>query len=634
MDITLHFNFIGNIMKKKEKQNSTQKTRRFYDLYKRNESDALTKELALYFASASGKFSSKLTKLVVDDDIPGLLACNIPYDNYSPSDVRDVQYARQVLSLYAKNADLRIDGVNKSRNCLMGFVTAELQCRATNQRLFTIMTSHEWLFTREKSVIEWVSRKIMSILGDLPELSSLPLQFGPGSAATGVGTTIKNLREKLDVDPVCSSSLYRSPLINEVIAEMPMYFTYHHPNSIRISSGIYGEVPKNAKTLRTTETQPQLNMPIQKAYGGWIRRRLRAFDCDLNSQSLNQELALLGSATGEVATVDVKNASNTVAIMAVYYALQYSVDWFDTLWALRSDRLEIHGHSYAPEAFSSMGNGFTFELESLIFYAIAIYATTVANGDTGYVSVYGDDIIVPTCAYKDLLSTLKLFGFVVNEEKTFASGPFRESCGKDYFFGQNVRPFYSKDRWTDARIVGLLNHDFRHYNLIDSTFRNYLVSKLEPTNIFYGPDGYGDGHLITDASYTEISNMRSFGNQHFVELPSGTDVDPFWYHNSDRKSRRKYDKHSKSGWIFSTYVKTPLQDENVYALGDQLYAFYQQSALPTIPYCSPTLAEFHFHQFFDEGVSAVHNIGPVRENHDPYVVRGGWKAKATNVYIL
>jgi hypothetical protein len=100
------------------------------------------------------------------------------------------------------------------------------------------------------------------------------------------------------------------------------------------------------------------------------------------------------------------------------------------------------------EKFSAMGNGYTFELETAIFLAIcnAVYVT---RGYTPHVSknvfVFGDDIIVETELAADVIAALRFFGFKPNEKKTFLSGPFRESCGGDYFEGVDVRPYFQKE---------------------------------------------------------------------------------------------------------------------------------------------------------------------------------------------
>ena len=89
-----------------------------------------------------------------------------------------------------------------------------------------------------------------------------------------------------------------------------------------------------------------------------------------------------------------------------------------------------------------MGNGFTFPLETLIFWALTASA---CEGDVDSVSVYGDDIICPRERADDVIDTLTMCGFKINLEKSFVEGPFRESCGCDYYKGIDIRPFYKKE---------------------------------------------------------------------------------------------------------------------------------------------------------------------------------------------
>jgi hypothetical protein len=86
--------------------------------------------------------------------------------------------------------------------------------------------------------------------------------------------------------------------------------------------------------------------------------------------------------------------------------------------------------------FSSMGNGATFCIETLLF-AAACYAV----GSKEF-SVYGDDVIIETELFEAYKALTGFLGFTINEEKSFTSGPFRESCGGDYYDGIDVTPVY------------------------------------------------------------------------------------------------------------------------------------------------------------------------------------------------
>jgi hypothetical protein len=108
--------------------------------------------------------------------------------------------------------------------------------------------------------------------------------------------------------------------------------------------------------------------------------------------------------------------------------------------------------------FSSMGNGFTFELESLLFYAIT-RVLAKASGIKGRISVYGDDIICPVRLVPRLKRMLAFLGFRLNSKKTHYKGFFRESCGIHIYKGLDVTPFYiRREVSTHSDLILHLNH--------------------------------------------------------------------------------------------------------------------------------------------------------------------------------
>jgi len=123
-------------------------------------------------------------------------------------------------------------------------------------------------------------------------------------------------------------------------------------------------------------------------------------------------------------------------------------DWFRFLNDLRHKSGVLDGEEFLYEKFSAMGNGFTFSLESLIFWAVAKAAVLDAGlvCSKSDIGIFGDDIIVRASASPHVVTALNWAGFMVNTEKSFVTGPFKESCGADYFNGNDVRPFYLKRR--------------------------------------------------------------------------------------------------------------------------------------------------------------------------------------------
>jgi hypothetical protein len=180
-----------------------------------------------------------------------------------------------------------------------------------------------------------------------------------------------------------------------------------------------------------------------------MREGLKRAGIDLRvAQNIHRQVARGASISGKFATLDLRQASDTQASALVRLALPPK--WYEPLFDLREPITEINdgvAKSVVLEKFSAMGNGYTFELETCLFLAIcrAVYVmngVTPVNGEN--VWAYGDDLIVLTELEKEVKAALRFCGLEINETKSFVSGPFRESCGGDYFEGVDVRPFFLK----------------------------------------------------------------------------------------------------------------------------------------------------------------------------------------------
>lgn len=209
-------------------------------------------------------------------------------------------------------------------------------------------------------------------------------------------------------------------------------------------------VPKSTDIDRVACKEPEINMFLQRGVGNHIRKRLKKFGVDLNDQSLNRQLAATAVKQG-LATIDLSSASDSISRQLVIELLPF--DWWALLDDLRVKHTRIDGRLHDLEMFSSMGNGFTFELESLLFYAIT-RVVCWRSGLKGRVSVYGDDIIAPNGVVPRLKRVFDFLGFKLNPKKTNWRGMFRESCGGHYYCGVDVTPFYV--RGPIARVTDLI----------------------------------------------------------------------------------------------------------------------------------------------------------------------------------
>jgi hypothetical protein len=271
-----------------------------------------------------------------------------------------------------------------------------------------------------------------------------------GGASTSLRRGVGQIPRKYQIGKDITSSAVRHyiPLSDSLIG-MPRDLTL-------VKGNVLFTVPKTSEIDRCACKEPDLNMYCQKAVGNEIRRRLKKHGIDLNDQSVNQEWSQLGSLTGEYATVDLSSASDSVTKQIVIEMLPF--EWSSLLLDLRSPITLIDGVEHVNEMISSMGNAYTFELESLLFWVMARCCAYFTR-TPGRISVYGDDIICPTGLKDSMGAVLEFFGFKQNPTKSFWDGGFRESCGTHWFDGREVTPFYVKETpKTVSDWCLLLNH--------------------------------------------------------------------------------------------------------------------------------------------------------------------------------
>lgn len=552
----------------------------FLDKYSPGESLDLLRDFALSHAVQGGPLGQDIARLIRASDFRSL--CEFEVDYLLPLTVSQFAHCRQALAFFSKLEDLDI-GIDKERVALDKFISAERLCRETNS-IFRKWSRGEFSFSpRVDAVLFRAQRKIAHVLGSVPSLEKLRFRFGPG-ATTLTKKRDASSRRKLHDGIACSKDFVHT--LPRVLGEMPAWSDLHdysgNGQSGRLNSAVedyYSReqvsslpehlerldvesiptetgsasiqvqlmnaelcfVAKNAKTYRAIGTEPPLNGVYQLALGDHIAKRLARFGVDLSDRYPNQVLAKEGSLTGALATLDLSSASDTVAIELVYHLLP--VDWALALAAGRTSTMSYKDDVIVLEKFSSMGNGYTFALESLIFWALA--SSCGADSDT--IRVYGDDIIVATHNVGLLTEVLTACGFILNKEKSFSSGPFRESCGADYYRGFDIRPFYQKEWVNAAGLFKLHNFYVRHGD--DERAKNVL-KHIDPSLILYGPDGFGDGHLVGDHPHHRKVNHVRLGY---------------------------------SGYVFDTFKQLGKREESRPIAGDYvfaLYTIYQRSAEP------------------------------------------------------
>jgi len=443
-------------------------------------------------------------------DFLGLVSCTVDPMGYDCAAKFAGDYL--VAELFSKFPSWEL-GIARDKVALSKFADSERICLETNRRLRRAYD--EWDFKTSLSpaaVIFTAASKIRWLLGDF-DWSHAERFFGFGPGATfALGRKHRDPYYKFSGIPettrecaVAGDALIKSIPGWEYHLRTVLSSDTRNDSLINIVAGNrITTVPKNAKTDRVIAIEPSLNMFLQKGIGGLIRSRLRTVGIDLNDQTPNQRRAKEGSITGAWATIDLSAASDSIAYELVRRLLP--ADWFAALELCRSQIGVLpSGEKIFYQKFSSMGNGYTFELESLIFWALisAVESLTGRVG-SGFL-VYGDDLVVPTDSAASVIEVLSYCGFSCNEKKTFVTGPFRESCGKHYFRGVDVTPFYVRKDMNVEQMLLFCNNLRRYARLsygLDARFLSVyeeavsmLPQKLRRPRI---PDGFGDSALIGD----------------------------------------------------------------------------------------------------------------------------------------
>lgn len=374
------------------------------------------------------------------------------------SDLEKLRNDYLVSSFLSKSRFLSID-TDLSSVAMTKLFEYEQKCRETNQRFRKARV--EGFPPHVNSILFAASRKISNLHERCKfSLASIyeQAQFGPGAtrALSRRESYVHNKVLDLSISPSAlkylNLDLETSRLFNDIV-----YLSTNDPKINYVEGNRVTTVPKDATTDRTIAIENSYNMLYQKGYGNFLRDALRSVGVTLDDQSRNQKLARDAS-TCSLATVDLKGASASISVELVWDLLPYDV--CSILDDLRSKSFEHSGIRYRYEQFSSMGNGFTFELESLIFWAISQSVIDAVSPADRRLAVYGDDIIISSECLPLLFDVFDFIGFTANKKKTHSQFGFRESCGKHYFHGYDVSPIFWK------RDIDVLENAYRLANSI------------------------------------------------------------------------------------------------------------------------------------------------------------------------
>jgi len=359
---------------------------------------------------------------------------------------------RQLTLMFAK-IDLMCTDARRDA-AIGGYIECEQEVRDADARLdpdrirrFNRVGTLLWA-----PLLSAVDELVFSVGGETRQLGRLIPKHGPGKTADRLrGNGKWRQREWTDrLEQVFPSGEHLVPNFRYHSHISELHFL--EPGAERPVRVV--TVPKTLKAPRIIAQEPACMQFVQQALLGALRRAVEADDfarqlIGWDEQMPNQRLAQEGSRNGTLATLDLSEASDRVSNQHVRNLLRNHSSLAGVVDASRSRKADVPGHGVIRLAkFASMGSALTFPLEAMVFATVIFMALErglssplsqrTIRSYAGQVRVYGDDIIVPVDCVGAVIAELEAFGFRVNASKSFWSGSFRESCGKEYYAGEDV----------------------------------------------------------------------------------------------------------------------------------------------------------------------------------------------------
>lgn len=415
--------------------------------------------------------------------------------------------------------------VNRAEKAVAAFFAAEAHCAETNARLAN-GGFPSWFYD--------VQARFRTILGPLtPSVLERIVKggrFGPGSV---VGLSGNGFTPSIKYDASLTLTHNLVPFSRAILGE-PWWKHNDKPRRV-VEGNEFFTVPKDARSFRGCAKEPGVNVVLQMGTGEHMVIRLRLFGVDLTDQGWNQRLAEEAYARA-LATIDLSSASDLNADGLVFALC--TAEWYHLLQLARSPVTHLKGHGDIVLAkHSSMGNGYTFPLETAVFKAVVDSVVCDPDERRTSTAVYGDDIIVPQWAAKEVVTRLEFLGFKVNSTKSHLAGDFFESCGKDFFRGVPVRPFYCRESDDEedavkAPYVVKLANRLRLYaemrgvgGVCDPRFKPIWLALVKlcpkPWRDCRVPRSFGDAGILSSTSEIRQLALR-------LKRSEGEESDPSW----------------------------------------------------------------------------------------------------------
>ena len=239
-------------------------------------------------------------------------------------------------------------------------------------------------------------------------------------------------------------------------------------------------VPKTFKSLRAIMPNTTIGGYMSHGLGEMLRIRLKRIGYNIRTlQERHKMLAKSASIHNQNVTADLSSASDSITEALVQRL--FPPDWYDILVKSRIGVVVLPDNSeHRTQTFCTMGIGYTFPLQTLVFLSLlkGVEALLFGRRSRKTISVYGDDMIYSHAMHETVVSTFSRVGFVINLDKTFDKGSFRESCGGDYYHGVDVRPFQPE---SGQASLGRIAYEAILYKYVNGLLARWTEYEVERT---------------------------------------------------------------------------------------------------------------------------------------------------------
>jgi hypothetical protein len=250
-------------------------------------------------------------------------------------------------------------------------------------------------------------------------------------------------------------------------------------------------VPKSIKTFRTITMEPVLLQFYQQGLREQLRSHMKHLRnvIDLRSQDRNRSYARLGSIEGEIATIDLSAASDSVSWRLVQL-LFGEIPLFSALELVRSSHAQLRDNIFELKKHAGMGSGVCFDIQCILYAAVCEVASQdfeLVDEDncepiSSVYTVFGDDIACRRVIAHRVIEYLQQLGFETNKDKSFVRPTcfFRESCGGEYFRGADVTPMRLSRKWyvsfQECNVLSMPEHYANIVDAANAAFDNGLMN--------------------------------------------------------------------------------------------------------------------------------------------------------------